>query len=136
MNLNFEVWFPPDVYKQVHLVKLRTGLDDYSAIVRCGLAKSLAEPNIPAVRAECEAYRNNRLQPANLKIPWKRLVAVEEVGNLIEVLVIQRLVNDGVDLSDRQLVIDTILTHTWRGTGYLVGDNQLKSIDRLFQMVV
>jgi DNA sulfur modification protein DndE len=106
--------------EQLSTLKRRTGITQWNILCRWALMRSLAEPSVPS-KLEIKL-------DSNVEMTWKTFAGDNE--DLIYGLLQARLLEDGLDLTD-DLLEEHFRLHLHRGIGYLIGDEQVKSIEGL-----
>lgn len=108
---------------QLMTLKRRTGITQWNVLCRWALMRSLAEPNVPT--------RQELKLDSNVEMSWRTFAG--DQGEIISALMRYRLLGDGLSL-DQESVDEQFRLHLHRGIGYLVGDEQVKSIEGLVSL--
>ncbi|WP_019635058.1 DNA sulfur modification protein DndE [Actinomadura atramentaria] len=110
---------------QLSWLKRHTGLTQWNELCRWALALSLRDPSTPLVR--------EITTDSNVEISWKTFAGA--YGDIYLSLLKQRCVADGDEPTDAA-VAKTLLVHLHRGIGFLVGRQDLRSIQALLAITV
>jgi DNA sulfur modification protein DndE len=108
--------------EQLIRLKRRTGIKHWNVLCRWAFCASLAEPSPPAV--------TKIPADSTVEMTWKTFGGAH--ADLHLALLKQRCHQDGLRTDDDTLATQLRL-HLHRGIGYLAGDQQLTSIQRLVE---
>lgn len=109
---------------QLLTLKRRTGISQWNVLCRWGLMRSLAEEGSPT--------RQELKLDSNVEMSWRTFAG--DQGEIILALLRMRSARDGLGSSD-EVLEEQFRLHLHRGIGYLVGDEQVKSIEGLVGLV-
>lgn len=102
--------------EQLIRLKAKTGIQQWNILCRWGLCLSLSEPTPPT----------NIDYPADSNVEMSWQVFGGEFQDLIEALVIQRCIDDGLECNE-MMYAKQFRLHLHRGISYLSGTNYIKS---------
>jgi DNA sulfur modification protein DndE len=105
---------------QLLTLKRRTGITQWNVLCRWALMRSLAEPNAPT--------RQELKLDSNVEMSWRTFAG--DQSEIISALLRFRVHSDGLGQTE-EIVDEQFRLHLHRGIGYLVGDEQVKSIEGL-----
>lgn len=103
---------------QLLTLKRRTGITQWNVLCRWALMRSLAESNVPT--------RQELKLDSNVEMSWRTFAG--DQSEIISALLRYRVHLDGLP-EDEENVGEQFRLHLHRGIGYLVGDEQVKSIE-------
>jgi len=96
-------------------LKKYTGLQNWNVLCRWALCRSLSDVTVPA--------KIDQKGEVGVEMTWK--VFGGENKDIYAALIKQRCRNDGIDLSDENL-LEQFWLHLHRGLGYLVADRKIR----------
>ena len=111
--------------EQLIRLKTRTGIQNWNALCRWAFCVSLREET-PPTPIEIPA-------DSNVELTWQ--VFAGEHAEIYLAILIQRLIRDGIELNDRELVRQFRL-HLHRGIGYLATPGHIASIAHLARLPI
>jgi len=105
---------------QLLTLKRRTGILQWNVLCRWALMRSLSEPTAPSkVPLKLDS---------NVEMTWKTFAGDQH--EIILAFLRLKIHEDGLDLKD-EVLEEQFRLHLHRGIGYLVGDDQVKSVEGL-----
>lgn len=110
---------------QLVTLKRRTGLEQWNYLCRWAFCASLAEESTPP--------DSDIQSDSSVEMTWKTFGG--DYHHVYKALLKQRCKRDGYDITDENLEHQFKL-HLHRGIGYLVGEDELQSIQDLVERVV
>jgi DNA sulfur modification protein DndE len=110
---------------QLITLKRRTGLEQWNYLCRWAFCVSLAESNPPP-----DSDINT---DSSVEMTWKTFGG--DHHHVYRALLKQRLRRDGIEITEESLENQFTL-HLHRGIGYLVGEDDLQSIEALVQRAI
>lgn len=108
------------------LIKLKraTKIDQWNILCRWGFCRSLAEPSVPSPIPIP--------QDSNLEMSWR--VFGGEMSDILLLALKQRCYNDGLGI-EKEILATQFRLHLHRGIGYLAGNQNIKKIEDLIELV-
>lgn len=103
---------------QLVTLKRRTGIKNWNVLCRWAFCLSLAETD-PPTPAHIPA-------DSNVEMTWRTFAGAGH-ADIYKAILVQRCVNDGLNLDEETIAIQFRL-HLHRGIGYLAGTPDLRSI--------
>jgi DNA sulfur modification protein DndE len=110
--------------EQLLKLKRNTKIDQWNILCRWAFCRSLAEPTPPSpVPIPLDS---------NVEMNWR--VFGGEMSDILLLVLKQRCYNDGLG-TDKETLIQQFRLHLHRGIGYLAGDQNIKKIEDLIELV-